>query len=145
RYLHGDGSGLSTLGAGATQARADGAGSAPAIWACSCRGVSVSIGTLRAGKTSLTMGSAGFTLADRLGVKSLPCSVPGCTRTWISMASTGKGLKLGGRGAADPSDPASSMCDPCREKLAKTSDLERPCDRPGCSGKWTWPVAAQLE
>jgi hypothetical protein len=94
------------------------------------------------------MGSLGFTLADRLGAKSLPCSVPGCTRTWISMAGTnkqGKNLNLGGRGAATASDPASSMCDPCRDKLAKTRDQERPCDRPGCAGKWTWTVAAQME
>ncbi|HVU49150.1 MAG TPA: hypothetical protein VHL80_00600 [Polyangia bacterium] len=96
------------------------------------------------------MASLGFTLADRLGAKSLPCSVPGCTRTWISMAGAGaskngKSLNLGGRGAAKPDDPASSMCDPCREKLAKTRDQERGCDRPGCTGKWTWPVAAQLE
>jgi hypothetical protein len=57
----------------------------------------------------------------------------------------GKTLNLGGRGAAKADDPASSMCDPCREKLAKTRDQERSCDRPGCTGKWTWPVAAQLE
>jgi hypothetical protein len=55
------------------------------------------------------------------------------------------GLKLGGRGAAKTDDPASSMCDPCRDKLGKTRDQERACDRPGCTGKWTWPVAAQLE
>jgi hypothetical protein len=109
------------------------------------------------------MGSLGFTLADRLGAKSLPCSVHGCTRTWISMAGaalggqsqgkdkagqqgkSGKGLQLGGRGAANPSDPASSMCDPCRDKLTKTHDQERACDRPGCTGTWTWPVAAQME
>jgi hypothetical protein len=57
----------------------------------------------------------------------------------------GKTLNLGGRGAATAADPASSMCDPCRDKLAKTRDQERSCDRPGCTGKWTWPVAAQLE
>jgi hypothetical protein len=96
------------------------------------------------------MGSLGFTLADRLGAKSLPCTVPGCTRTWISMAGAGgnkngKTLNLGGRGAAKAEDPASSMCDPCRDKLAKTRDQERACDRPGCEGKWTWPVAAQME
>jgi hypothetical protein len=57
----------------------------------------------------------------------------------------GKNLNLGGRGAATASDPASSMCDPCRDKLAKTRDQQRECDRPGCTGKWTWPVAAQME
>src|SRR5262245_53427502 len=90
-----------------------------------------------------TMGMA-FTLADRLGAKSSPCTVPGCTRTWLSMASA-KGAKLGGRGAANPADPASSMCDPCREAFAKTKDAERPCDRPGCSGTWTWSVMQQME
>ena len=90
------------------------------------------------------MGLAGFTLADRLGAKSSPCTVPGCTRTWISMASA-KGAKLGGRGAATPSDPASSMCDPCRDAYAKAKDLQRACDRPGCSGTWTWTVAQQME
>ena len=85
-----------------------------------------------------------FTLADRLGAKSSSCSVPGCTRTWISMASA-KGAKLGGRGAASPDDPASSMCDPCREAYAKAEDVERPCDRPGCNGTWTWPVMQQMQ
>jgi hypothetical protein len=90
------------------------------------------------------MGLAGFTLADRLGAKSSPCSVPGCARTWLSLASA-KGAKLGGRGAANPADPASSMCDPCREAYAKTTDAQRPCDRPGCSGTWTWTVMQQME
>jgi hypothetical protein len=88
------------------------------------------------------MGSAGFTLADRLGAKSLPCSVAGCSRTWISLSGN---LALGGRTAADPNDPASGMCDPCREKFAKLGDAQRACDRPGCSGTWTWPLMAQLE
>ena len=39
----------------------------------------------------LIMGLAGFTLADRLGAKSSPCSVPGCTRTWISIAGPARG------------------------------------------------------
>jgi hypothetical protein len=56
-----------------------------------------------------------------------------------------KGAKLGGRGAANPADPASSMCDPCREAFAKTKDVERPCDRAGCNGTWTWKVAQQME
>jgi hypothetical protein len=60
-------------------------------------------------------------------------------------AKNGKSVNLGGRGAASAADPASSMCDPCRDKLAKTRDQERACDRPGCTGKWTWPVAAQME
>ncbi|HVV15597.1 MAG TPA: hypothetical protein VHH90_00230 [Polyangia bacterium] len=90
------------------------------------------------------MGLAGFTLADRLGAKSSPCSVAGCTRTWISIAG-GKAAKLGGRGAADPSDPTSSMCDPCREAYRRVEDAQRPCDRPGCDGTWTWPAMAQVE
>ncbi len=89
------------------------------------------------------MGLAGFTLADRLGAKSSPCTVPGCTRTWISMA--GGKIKLGGRGAPDPADPASSMCDPCRQAFARASDVERPCDRPGCDGTWTWSARDQVE
>src|SRR4051794_17566352 len=90
------------------------------------------------------MGSAGFTLAERLGAKSLPCSVAGCTRTWISLAGAGKGLKLAGRSAPDPADPSSGMCDPCREKFGVLRDVERPCARPGCSGTRTWSAAAQL-
>jgi hypothetical protein len=89
------------------------------------------------------MGLGGFTLADRLGAKSSPCTVPGCARTWISMVSA-KGAKLGGRGAADPSDPASSMCDPCRQVLAKATDAQRPCARAGCDGTWTWPALDQV-
>ena len=56
-----------------------------------------------------------------------------------------KGAKLGGRGAANPSDPASSMCDPCRDTFAKAKDVERACDRPGCTGTWTWTVSEQME
>src|SRR5436305_9936162 len=90
------------------------------------------------------MGSLGFTLADRLGAKSLPCSVRGCTRTWISLAGSGKGLKLGGRSAPDPNDPSSGMCDPCRDKFAGLRDAELACARPDCSHTWTWSVAEQL-
>jgi hypothetical protein len=37
------------------------------------------------------------------------------------------------------------MCDPCREKFRNLKDAQRPCDRKGCTGKWTWPVMDQLE
>ncbi len=37
------------------------------------------------------------------------------------------------------------MCDPCREAYAKTKDVERPCNRPGCTGTRTWSVAQQME
>lgn len=87
-------------------------------------------------------GSLGFTLADRLGAKSIPCSVPGCTRTWIQMS--GKGAKLGGRLITDESDPTARMCDPCREKFQATSDVQRSCARPGCSGTWTWTAKEQM-
>ena len=63
----------------------------------------------------------------------------------VASGKNGKTLSLGGRGAAKADDPASSMCDPCRDKLAKTRDQERACDRAGCTGKWTWSVAAQME
>ncbi len=37
------------------------------------------------------------------------------------------------------------MCEPCREKSRRLHDVERRCDRPGCTGTWTWTAAAQLE
>ncbi len=89
------------------------------------------------------MGSSGFTLADRLGATSMPCSVVGCIRTWIQM--TGKGAKLGGRGAGTDTDPASKMCEPCRDKFRTLSDEQRPCERPGCASTWTWTIQEQLE
>jgi hypothetical protein len=89
------------------------------------------------------MGSLGFTLADRLGAKSIPCSVSGCTRTWIQMS--GKNAKLGGRAVGSDADPSSSMCEPCQEKFRTLTDAQRPCDRPGCTETWTWPARAQLE
>jgi hypothetical protein len=84
----------------------------------------------------------GFTLADRLGAKTQPCRVKGCTRTWLQLSS--KALALGG-GAVDPSDPSAGMCEPCRGKLKGLRDAQRPCERPGCTGTWSWPIAAQLE
>jgi hypothetical protein len=84
----------------------------------------------------------GFTLADRLGAKTQPCRVKGCSRTWLQLSS--KALALGG-GSVDPSDPSAGMCEPCRTKLRGLRDLERPCERPGCGGSWTWPLMAQLE
>lgn len=89
------------------------------------------------------MGSLGFTLADRLGAKSMPCSVPGCTRSWIQLA--GQALKLGGRAEANPQDAGSAMCEPCRDKARTLSDALRSCERPGCTETWTWTVAEQLE
>jgi hypothetical protein len=82
-----------------------------------------------------------FTLADRLGAKSLPCQVPGCTRTFIQLSSKAFGL---GR-SADGDGASDSMCEPCREKSRRVQDLARRCDRPGCTGSWTWTAAAQLE
>ena len=91
------------------------------------------------------MGLAGFTLADRLGAKSSPCSVPGCSRTWLSMASA-KGAKLGGRGAARSRRIRRRRCAiPAGTTYAKAKDVERPCDRAGCSGTWTWTVTQQME
>ena len=62
------------------------------------------------------MGMA-FTLADRLGAKSSPCSVPGCTRTWLSMASAQKKVtaKLGGRGEPSADDLLSVWIRPNNE------------------------------
>ena len=37
------------------------------------------------------------------------------------------------------------MCDPCREKFSRVADAQRPCDRPGCDGTWTWSAKDQLE
>src|SRR3569623_438157 len=91
---------------------------------------------------AMPTGSLGFTLADRFGAKSIPCSVPGCTRTWIQMS--GKGAKRGGRLVTDENDPTARMCDPCREKFQSTSDVQRPCARPGCTGTWTWTVKEQM-
>src|SRR5262245_60552028 len=89
------------------------------------------------------MARGGFTLADRLGAKSVPCRVAGCTRTWLQLGS--KSLVLGGRAQEDPNDPTAGMCEPCRTKRATLKDAQRACDRPGCSGSWTWTAAAQLE
>ena len=37
------------------------------------------------------MGLAGFTLADRLGAKSSPCTVPGCAAGTVLIDATGSG------------------------------------------------------
>ncbi|MEP6652799.1 MAG: hypothetical protein ABJA82_05545 [Myxococcales bacterium] len=57
----------------------------------------------------------------------------------------GKVSKLGGRSEGNDSDPASKMCEPCRDKFRTLSEAQRPCDRPGCASTWTWSVQAQLE
>ena len=85
----------------------------------------------------------GFTLADRLGAKTVPCRVSGCTRTWLQLSN--KALALGGGGDVDPSDPTAGMCEPCRNKWKSLRDAERPCERPGCANTWTWPASAQLQ
>ncbi len=88
------------------------------------------------------MAAGKFTLADRLGAKSVPCRIPGCSRTWIQLSN--KALGLVGQAPA-AGDPTEGMCEPCREKFRTLQDALRPCDRKGCTGKWTWPVMAQLE
>ncbi len=90
------------------------------------------------------MALGGFTLADRLGAKTHPCRVVGCTRSWIELP--GKALKLGKSGSpAESHDATAGLCDPCRAKLATLADKQRRCDTPGCHGTWTWTVASQLE
>lgn len=87
------------------------------------------------------MAAGKFSLADRLGAKSMPCRVPGCTRTWLQLSS--KTLSLGPTPESDQA--TEGMCDPCREKSRHVRDQERRCDRPGCSSTWTWTAQAQLE
>jgi hypothetical protein len=89
------------------------------------------------------MAAGKFTLADRLGAKSVPCRVAGCSRTWIQLSN--KAFGLGGSMAPAAGDATEGMCDPCREKFRTLQDSLRPCDRKGCTGTWTWPVMAQLE
>lgn len=92
--------------------------------------------------TKLRMAAGTFTLADRLGAKSLPCRVRGCARTYIQLSSKAFGL---GRAASEGDAASEGMCEPCREKSRRVHDVERKCDRPGCDGTWTWTAAAQLE
>jgi hypothetical protein len=88
------------------------------------------------------MAAGTFTLADRLGAKTVPCRVSGCVRTWLQLSN--KALALGG-GAVAPDDPSAGMCEPCRNKLRSVRDVERHCERAGCTGTWTWPALAQVE
>ena len=88
------------------------------------------------------MAAGRFTLAERLGAKSVPCRVAGCSRTWIQLSS--KAFGLGGLAPA-AGDATEGMCDPCRENFRTLQDALRPCDRKGCAGTWTWPLMAQLE
>jgi hypothetical protein len=86
----------------------------------------------------------GFTLADRLGARTVPCKVAGCTRTWVQLG--GKALALGKPGtAAADNDPGAGLCEPCKKKLATLADKQRRCDIPGCTGTFTWTVKEQLE
>lgn len=89
------------------------------------------------------MAAGKFTLADRLGAKSVPCRVSGCSRTWIQLSN--KAFSLGGSMAPAAGDATEGMCDPCREKFRTLQDAVRPCDRKGCTGTWTWPLMDQLE
>jgi hypothetical protein len=90
----------------------------------------------------------GFTLADRLGARTVPCKVAGCTRTWVQLG--GKALALGRKGgdkgaAASGDDPGAGMCEPCKTKLASLADKQRRCEIPGCHGTFLWSVKEQLE
>lgn len=88
------------------------------------------------------MAAGKFTLADRLGAKSVPCRVPGCTRTWLQLSSKAFAL---GAGASNDDPATSGMCEPCRDKSRRLQDVERKCDRPGCTNTWLWSAESQLE
>jgi hypothetical protein len=91
----------------------------------------------------LVMSLGGFTLADRLGAKTVPCRVPGCTRTWLQFGGKAA-LSFGARTDA-AGTPGAGMCDPCKKKLSSLTEKQRRCDVPGCNNTWTWSVDAQLE
>ncbi len=94
--------------------------------------------------SGLVMALGGFTLADRLGAKTMPCRVAGCTRTWLQFGGKAA-FTLGGRSETVSGSAGAGMCDPCKKKLASITDKQRRCDVPGCDGTWTWTVDAQLE
>ncbi len=50
-----------------------------------------------------------------------------------------------GTAPVEAGDPTDGMCDPCRDKYRQSKDIERRCDRKGCTGTWTWTVAEQME
>jgi hypothetical protein len=50
-----------------------------------------------------------------------------------------------GPGSSNADSATDGMCDPCREKSKRLHDMERRCDRPGCTKTWTWTAQAQLE
>ncbi len=87
------------------------------------------------------MSLGGFTLADRLGAKTIPCRVRGCDRTRIELGSKAMALGAG----KDRTDGTDNMCEPCATKFATLQDKPRRCDAQGCKETWIWPVEAQLQ
>jgi hypothetical protein len=88
----------------------------------------------------------GFTLADRLGARTVPCKVAGCSRTWVQLG--GKALALGkttGGSSSSADEAGAGMCEPCKKKLSTLADKQRRCEIPGCHNTFTWPVKDQLE
>ena len=85
------------------------------------------------------MGLAGFTLADRLGAKSSPCSVPGA-RAPGSRSPAARAPSSAGAARPIRTIPPRRCAIPCREKFARRDGRRaRPAIGPGCDGTWTWP------
>ena len=87
------------------------------------------------------MSLGGFTLADRLGAKTIPCRVRGCDRTRIELGSKAVALGAG----RDRTDGTDNMCEPCATKFVTLQDKPRRCDAQGCKESWIWSVDAQIQ
>jgi hypothetical protein len=86
----------------------------------------------------------GFTLGDRLGLKTSTCRVRGCNRTWTDLSGSPM-LRGGNGGANEASGDLRGLCEPCRKKYPSLADQQKPCAKPGCERTWTWTREEQLE
>lgn len=67
--------------------------------------------------------------------RELPCTKPGCERTWTWNRFQQLEHQLAGRSL---DKPPRGFCKECRDELNRVGDTEVPCRMKGCQGTWTW-------
>jgi lysophospholipase L1-like esterase len=70
----------------------------------------------------------------------LPCSTPGCTKTWSCDILRLREMEL----KKQDVDQARGICDDCRKKLAAFKDVQAPCKLSECKNTWTWGAKDQF-
>ncbi len=93
------------------------------------------------GRSDSLMCDECFARFQTLEDKTVPCSKPGCTGTWVWNRYQQLEAYAQGRENQQPR----GFCESCRSEMQGKGDIPQPCRIKGCTNTWNWTKRMQME